>query len=268
MVIYLDVYFIENFIVNFFLLNVTARITNTRCALWKQVIGATIGGIYSVLVMIDVSTYLSNIIVKVFISFLMCKFLLKGKGYLQAIKFLGVFLLCTLTLGGTCLFVEFSIKTNQLLNNSSINFNAQKLLVGMMLLYILLDRIFIYVKDKKNIKNFIYTIIFTIKGNTKEVRVLLDSGNSLREPATNLPVIIVEGSELKDIDISENDLYEIPYKVVSGQSSILQGIKVDRIRIINSNNELIERKAIIAFTNTKLSGENEFNGLLSRGVID
>lgn len=268
MVIYLDVYFIENFIVNFFLLNVTARITNNRCNLWKQIVGATIGGIYSVLVMIDLCAFLNNIIVKILISFVMCKFLLKGKGYIQSIKFLGVFLLCTLTLGGTCLFIEFSIKTNQLMNNSTIDFNVQKLLVGMMLLYILLDRIFIYVKDKKNIRNFIYTIIFTIEGKTKEVKVLLDSGNALREPASNLPVIIVEEEELKDINIQEEELYSIPYKVVSGQSSALQGIKVDRVRIINSNNELIEKKAIIAFTNTKLSGENEFNGLLSRGVLD
>ena len=48
------------------------------------------------------------------------------------------------------------------------------------------------------------------------MRAFLDTGNELREPATNLPVLIVERDIFYDINLSKYDKFYIPYKVING----------------------------------------------------
>ena len=104
-------------------------------------------------------------------------------------------------------------------------------------------------------------------GNILILKAFLDTGNELREVVSNLPCIIIEDRYLKEIDIKENDKYIINYNTIT-ECGQLEGIKGDKIMIRNSLNDEWQRiDAIICKSPMVLSKDNDYQALLSRGVI-
>ena len=80
----------------------------------------------------------------------------------------------------------------------------------------------------------------------------IDSGNTLKDPLTNKPVIIVEQSKLEEI--IGKDFFKggdenfkirfIPFKSIGKQNGMLTGIQPDLI-YINHNEDIIKTKNVI-----------------------
>ena len=129
-----------------------------------------------------------------------------------------------------------------------------------------LHRIVIFVKDRKEILNFIYDVDIVFGEKKKRIKAFLDTGNELREPVTNLPVMIVEKDILSDINIKSKEVFYIPFKVVNGSGGLLKGFKPADVNICK-NNIFEKTELIVAVCDTKLSDLNDYNALLSRGII-
>ncbi|MBM6860776.1 sigma-E processing peptidase SpoIIGA, partial [Clostridium saudiense] len=72
---------------------------------------------------------------------------------------------------------------------------------------------------------------------------------------------------LKEIDIKENDKYIINYNTIT-ESGQLEGIRGDKIMIRNSlSDEWKKIDAIICKSSMVLSKDNDYQALLSRGII-
>lgn len=268
--IYLDVFLIENLIVNFFLLSITCKVLRLKSSRVFQFLGAALGTLYGLLVLIlGESINLNNIFIKLFVSVLMCILATKRTKLISIIKSTVVFMFLTIFLAGLCIFIEFSKNDIDIAENVLlINFSYKKLMLGLMIAYIVFDRIFEFIKGKIEISELVYDVnIITDKGN-KKVSAFLDTGNGLKEPVTNLPVIIVEEEYINDFHMAAENIFNIPYKVVNGQNNCLKGFKPTRVDIYHNNNKMYSKDVIIAVTNSKLSEGEEFNALLSRGIIE
>ncbi len=135
-----------------------------------------------------------------------------------------------------------------------------------MIIYMILDRLVMYVRDRKDINSLTYTVDIVLGDSEKQVTAFLDTGNELREPATNLPVMIIEKDYLEDFNLSKVDKLFIPYQVVNGQIGNLVGFKPKCIKIHNGQ-EITMREVVIAFCENKLSKLSDYHALLSRGII-
>ena len=147
-----------------------------------------------------------------------------------------------------------------------INFPYEWLFISLMVLYITIDRLVIYVKDRNKVFTLIYDVDIVFRNKSKTVRAFLDTGNELREPATNLPVVIVEKSVFENVNLEGMDKFYIPYRVINGKCGKLQGFKPDVVKI-NFGQEIKYREVIIAICKDKLSKFDDYHALLSRGVI-
>ena len=98
------------------------------------------------------------------------------------------------------------------------------------------------------------------------IKGLLDTGNALREPVTNLPCIIVESDFFNDLELNSNNEFLIPYSTI-GEDGLLKGFKSKDIRIRGEDKKWRNVEVILCECKNKLSKENDFNALLSRGVI-
>ena len=67
--------------------------------------------------------------------------------------------------------------------------------------------------------------------------------------------------------IKQKDKYLIPYSVVNGHSGRLEGFKPDYIRIHLDKRCIETDRAVVALCDNKLSNLGEYNGLLSRGIL-
>lgn len=105
MIIYVDILFLENFILDFILLLATKMICGSHWKILRMILASFIGGIYTVFAF---ASGLRNSIVDFIVSLLMVwiSFGIQNKRYFQ--KHLGVFYLASIVFGGaSLLFASF-----------------------------------------------------------------------------------------------------------------------------------------------------------------
>ncbi|MBU3111397.1 sigma-E processing peptidase SpoIIGA [Clostridium lacusfryxellense] len=267
MIVYVDVLIFVNFIVNLFVLHVTVQTLRKKVKLMWMCISSFVGSLYVLTVVYPKLKYLTYLPFKILIMIVMIVIVFREKNILFTIKASLIFLLYSILLAGMCLFIQMNNSNNMSLNLIIIDFPYEKLMLSIMVIYILIYRIMIFIGDRKKISTLIYTIDIVNKNYKKTIKAFLDTGNELREPATNLPVLIVERDVLGDIITEKNNTFLIPYTVVNGTSSKFKGFKPEYINIHIDKKNIETRDVIIAFCEYKLSKDNDYNGLMSRGIL-
>ncbi|EOR27365.1 MULTISPECIES: sigma-E processing peptidase SpoIIGA [Clostridium] len=265
MVVYIDILIIENFFVNLFLLLVTMKVLRYKYG--KSIYFAAIVGAFYTVVLFLQSSILTSLPIKLLVVLLMNLISTKSFKLQNLIKSSVTFIIISFTLCGFCF--AFSIMDNQYSIFKSFeinNYSIKYLLISIMILYIVVVRITDYLRERALIKNFIYEIEIFDEKNTLSIKGLLDTGNALREPVTNLPCIIIENDLLSGLKVPSNELFYIPYSTI-GEEGNLKGFKSEKVRIKGEGKEWKTVEVIICSCKNKLSKENEFNALLSRGVI-
>lgn len=266
MIVYIDVLIVVNFIVNLFILHITVQTLRKRVSIIWMCLSSFLGSLYVLTVVYPKFKYLSYIPFKILIVIVMILIVFRQKNIWFNIKASLIFILYSILLAGMCLYIAMSNSSNMSFSVIVINFPYEKLMLSVMIIYILIYRMVVFIGDRKKISTLIYTIDIVNRSYKKTIKAFLDTGNELREPATNLPVLIVERDILSEVMLEKNNTYYIPYTVVNGTTGKLIGFKPQYINIhINKNIET--RDVIIAFCEYKLSKDNDYNGLMSRGIL-
>lgn len=267
MVVYLDVLLLENFLINLFLLRTTVQTIRKRTSTLRLVTASALGSLYVITVVIPWLQIFTATFFKIAMAFIMIFVALGYKDLVALVKGVGIFILYSMLLAGVAFY--FAIQDNPALSPGAViyNFSYKNIILSLMILYLILNRIVMYVKDRKELISYIFTIEISINGIITKVKTFLDTGNELREPVTNLPVIIVEKQLFKEMNLGSYNTYSIPYSVVSGYGGNLIGIKPDSMKI-HIDGSVKEEKVILAFSDKKLSKHNDYNGLLPRGIIE
>ncbi|MEG1255275.1 sigma-E processing peptidase SpoIIGA [Clostridium sp.] len=267
MVVYLDVLLIENFFVNLFLLTITMKTIKKRVTTKRLVLCSVIGSMYVISIIVPRLHVFTTTPFKILVALIIVAISINEKDLMTILKGTGIFILYSVVLAGMAFYL--AIKDNPTLSPSAMiyNFSYKGLILSLMVIYILFNRLVIYVKERKALISYVYTTEICIDNLKFSVKAFLDTGNELREPATNLPVMIVEKEFFKNLNLSEHSIYNIPYSVVSGYTDKLIGIKPDSIKI-NIDGKMKDENLILAFCDKKLSKHSDYNGLLPRGIIE
>lgn len=265
MVVYIDILIIENFIVNLFLLLITMKVLRYK---YNKTIylAALVGAFYTIALFFENSIF-TSLPFKLLVVLIMTTITSKSFKILNIIKASITFLIMSFTLAGFSF--SFSLMDNQYSIFKSFeisNYSIKYLLISIMILYIVIVRVVDYLRERALINNFIYEIEITDDKNTLYIKGLLDTGNALREPVTNLPCIIIEDDSLNGFNIQRDEMFYIPYSTI-GEEGNLKGFRNEKVRIRGEDKEWKTVEVIICSCKNKLSKENEFNALLSRGVI-
>lgn len=264
MIVFLDILAFENFIVNLFLLNLTSKVTKVKVKFKYAIVSSLIGTAVAVLGLIARFSFLYNLPSKLIIAIIMILIIYKDKDFLFIIKTTSIFIMLSMLLAGFCLFIEYN--DNVEFFKYCINYSYKKLFVSGMIIYMIFERIVSYIQDRKSIVNLTYNVEIIYKKNKRKVKAFLDTGNELREPATNLPVIIVEKIVFEGMKEVINANFKIPYQLVDGSNGFLKGFQPEYINIYYKD-KIERKKVIIAFSDSKLSDLGDYNALLSRALI-
>lgn len=192
---------------------------------------------------------------------------LKEYRFKVASKATGVFLIASFTLAGFCFFIVSLQSRYTIFEYFTLtNISVKLVLLSTIAVYLILQRVGDYIKEKSVVDNFLYDLEIPLQESKIIVKAFLDTGNCLREPVTNLPCIILDDNIFKLFKVNDEEYFHISYNTI-GNEGIMKGIKEDKIRIIDNGKEWRTIEAIICGCPNKLSEDNEFNALLSRGVI-
>lgn len=214
----------------------------------------------------------------------------------EMLKMMVFFYLTSFVFGGAALSVIYMVNTGKIsIQNGMIlgSYTLKTILIGVIIAFIVVILAFKLVKAKFSKKDLFCPI--TIKINGKEIKTIamLDTGNLLKEPITNIPVIVVEHTLLQDAvpkEILDNiekilggDLEEIPENIkneymsklkvipftsLGKQNGMLLGLKADGVELEEAEEVKKVDKIMIGMYNKKLSKKEEYSALLGIDVLN
>lgn len=283
--IYIDILIAVNLFINYILLLLTAKFLSLKWKTIRLVFGEILSGIYSLYILFPETDLFLSVIVKFMmaVSIVWCVFGFKSlKSFIKiTLCFYAInFLFSGLMLGLWILFRPSSME----MNNGVVYFNISPgvLIASTIVSYFIIE-IFYRVIGKNHMKNSFYDIKINIDNSPVKLRAKVDTGNILREPFSNLPVIIVRKSTAEKIipqkllylldNYYENNAcnisnYElkypirmVPFKTVAG-SGVFPAFKPKNI----VNPEGILKKAYIAICPDRTLSE-EIGALINPELI-
>lgn len=257
MKIYLDLTFILNFLLCMLIFTLHDLVFSEPVPVVRKILASLIGSLYSILLILYPSVF-SNNLLKIILFVLICgaafsikpiEIFIKKSLSLFTISFLGAGVLYWLMMD-TVGLVSFINPVFDVKKTSQLIF----FLLGIVI-FVPLTRVFILnVKNLFNSKNMLYQLEITLKGRKVRVKGFMDTGNSLYDPVSKLPVVIVNGSSLRELlgrewenwlskgelwnvpTQSDVRIYFVPFNSMGGEE-ILVAIKADEVLLIGEDNE-------------------------------
>ncbi len=213
----------------------------------------------------------------------------------ELLKQLLIFYMTSFVFGGAAIFLIYFIKPQeaQIKNGNYLGeYSLKAVLLGGIVGFTIVVIAFKVIKSKLSSNDIFYDIEIYIEGKKIETRAIIDTGNMLKEPITNTPVIIVEHTLLYEaipkqvlnnideillgnfegIDEEVREKYMtklkfIPFSSIGKANGMLLGIKADKL-IIRNEEEIKEiEKVILAIYNKSLTKRGEYRALLGINII-
>lgn len=252
MIIYLDAVLLLNFTIDFLLLLGTNRICGYPFQLARCAVGAAIGAVHATVCMLPSLYFLKSFLWR---SVFLCIISIASFGVsLSAIRRAIIFWIMNLALQGIALGLHIDGRT--------------ELICAVCSIFLLC--LFNYGQTSGNVK----FLPVELKFNGRNIRFIAmrDTGNTLHDPVTGKPVLIVDATvaqqltglsskQLKDpIGVIESGeisgLRLIPYKTVGQSGGMLLGLCLPKVKVGNR----IEN-TMVAFAPEKLSGDGTYQAL-------
>lgn len=266
-VIYADILFLINFSLDYLCIFIAGLLINCRGAVWRMLIAATAGGLYSFFpYVIELPVYLSlplNLLAAAALCFI-------AFGRRDIKKFLltvGTFVVSSALLGG--LITAFYSMSGRYSDGVYTEVDALSfcliclLSAGIALSYGLICRKKIHTRSAE---------LRIYSGERKfSVRLLCDSGNLVTEPFSALPVIVISASCLPPpYDTPESELFPLPIRIIpfstgAGKGCIF-GFRPDRIELLRPARKPKRIDAFIGIDTENISFSG-YDGLLPTAVL-
>lgn len=270
MVIYADVLVLLNLYVNYFLLLATEKICKTPLKFWRRLLGAAVGALGALYILLPQGNAALSAAVKLLISLLIVA---AAFGFGSAKRFLrstAVFYAATFAFAGVMMALWFTFKPSGMaVNNSVVYFNVSPMLlvVSTVVCYAAVALIRRLSGRKNRSDDVIHTLEITHGNTSVSINALLDTGHSLHDLFSDRPVIVVDMYVIKSLlpsscvpalataseppDSLKGNYYLVPYSVVSG-GGIMPAFKPDKV-LIDGRAEL--QNVLIGASTTPISGD-------------
>lgn len=290
MTIYIDVVLIENLLMNYIILFATGVILKIKIKHIRLILASLIGAIYTIIAYISALRIYSNIFLKFILSLIIIYIAFNPKSVKKLFKFTLIFYLTSFVFGGAAFALIYIVKPQDILRNNGLVLNTNSLktiFISAIIAFAIIIIGFKVVKNKISAKDMYCNIKIILNQKEIETKAMIDTGNFLREPITNTPVIVVEHTLLYDCmpkeilnhletilggDFSEipdkvreeyiSRLKVIPFSSLGKQNGMLLGIKADKVIIKSDEEEKENDNVIIGIYNKSLTKRGEYRALL------
>lgn len=290
MTIYIDIIFIENLIINYIILYVTGVITKAKIKNKKLIISSIIGATYSIIYYILKLEIYSSFILKIILSAIMIYIAYDTKSFKTLWKKIILFYLVSFVFAGAALGIIYMVNSQDITIQNGVlvgSYTIKTILIGIIIAFIIINVGFDIVKTKISKKDLICDMEIKINNKTIKTKAMIDTGNFLKEPITNIPVAVVEHTLLYDAIPKEilnnmdkilggdlealsqeiqneymSKLKVIPFSSLGKQNGMLLGIKADKLIIQNEDGDKVIDKVIIGIYNKSLTKRGEYRALV------
>lgn len=284
---------------NYIILFATLVIIKAKCRHQQArlILSSIIGSIYAIIVYLNIMQIYANIFSKIILSIVMVYVAFNPKNFKQLSKQLLIFYLVSFIFGGCTFALIYFIKPENVIINNGVfvgTYPIKVTLIAGTLAFIITQIAFKINRSKLNSKNTFFNIEIFYEDKILKVKALLDSGNMLKDPISELPVVIVEKEKIEEIipkdflnyienilggdtkrEYKDNNIQEylskvrmVPFMSIGQENGMLTGIRVDKIRINTEDINVEKNNAIVGIYDKKLTKDNKYNALIGLNLLE
>lgn len=290
MTIYIDIVLIENLIMNYIILFTTAVVLKIKVNHIRLISASLLGAGYSIIAYMGIIKVYSSIILKIILSVLIIYIAFNPQNIKKMCKDLLLFYLVSFVFGGAAFALIYIIKPQNILMKNGLflgTYTLKTVMLGAVVAFCIIIGAFAIIKNKISKKDMFCEIEILINQKKIKTKAMIDTGNMLKEPITNVPVIVVEhillyscmpkeilnnlkeimGGDFKNIpcDIQEkyiSKLKLIPFSSLGKQNGMLIGIRPEYVKVITDEQEKINKNVIIGIYEKSLTKKGEYQALI------
>lgn len=295
MTIYIDLIFFENIVMNSIIIYATSVIIKQKPKILRVLISSIIGAIYSIALYITNYKIYTSIISKIILSIIMMYVAFKPSNLKIMFKQVLIFYLTSFVFGGVALNLIYFLKPENISIKNGMftgEYALKVIMLGALVAFIIVKISIKIIKTKITPKDMYCKIKMKINEKQIETNAMIDTGNLVKEPITNTPVVIVESSLLEGIIPKEilNNLENIlcgnlnnipqeiqeeyftklrciPFSSLGKENGMLVGIKIPEIIAQNEEEEKKTSNIIIGIYDKSLTKRGEYRALIGVELI-
>ena len=279
---------------NSIILYATAIMLKIKPSIIRILISGTIGSLYAMIIYVTQFKIYESIITKIILSVIMVYIAFNPQNIKKLCKQILIFYLTSFIFGGVALYLIYFIKPQNVLIKNGLfagKYVLKVILFGAIVAFVIIKLSIKIIKTKIQPKDMYCKVKLKINGKEIQTTAMIDTGNLVREPITNIPVIIVESSLMYDILPKEiinnlenilggnlNDIPEeirniyipklrwIPYKSLGKENGMLLGIKIDGMEVEKEEIHKVQN-VIVGIYDKSLTKRGEYRALVGIDMI-
>ncbi len=289
----------ENLVMNYLILWITARFSKAKTTSLRLLLGALAGAVYvSVMILFPAVEFYYSIPAKLMLSVLILLIAFRIDGFGTFAKTLAILYISTFVFAGAAFAFLYLNSTGGFVRNGIVYIfwksKWSTLALSILTAAIILKVFWELVQYKLSKGRLLKTVGISVDKRKVSLQALVDTGNSLHDPITKLPVVVVEFAaissilpeEIKEIFTGEGeeDLSRltalvsgsswysrfrlIPFTSLGKENGMLIGFKPDYLEI---DSESDEKKGIynviVGIYNKALSKNNSYRALVGPDLL-
>lgn len=290
MTLYVDILFLENLLANCLIIKLTGAISGFEVKTFRMILASSLGALYAILaVVIPKTAILSGLLTRVIVSILMILIAFKIRGVSEFLRRWGMMLLSAFLLAGCTYGISSLFASSAAPYGGVMYISPQAILKAFLLsgaICILLVRPIGRILSGKAYKEGAILPVYIKMGDkSARLRALVDTGNSLVDPITGYPVLVVEADSIKSILPAEvyeaaitnnidiygssegknpwlHRLHLIPFKSIGKENGILTGFRPDVVRVGKEGSLKEIKDVIVGICAVKLSSSANYSALM------
>ncbi|KAB3538578.1 sigma-E processing peptidase SpoIIGA [Alkaliphilus pronyensis] len=296
MIVYAEYVFLENFIMNYLILSLTSKFGKAIPQKIKLVIASSVGALYAFIIFFPSLHFLFSFVMKFACSMLIIVIAFTPYRFKDFFRLLGIFYFITMVFGGAGFALFYFTNFNGVISNGIFyitNISIKNIIISCGIGYILINFCWGYIQKQLSKDKIFMKVKIKMNGEAVELVGMVDTGNSLIDPISNHPVMIVEFDAIlnllpldthkifmtskfpnfNDIATSINNtawvtrLRVIPYEALGTENGMLVGFKPDGVVIEHESEIKNINDIIIAIYSKKLSKTGNYRALLHPDLI-
>ncbi|SCX88159.1 sigma-E processing peptidase SpoIIGA [Alkaliphilus peptidifermentans] len=296
MIVYAEYVFLENFIMNYIILSLTSKFGKAIPKRFQIAIASSIGALYAFIIFFPSLHFLFSFIMKIACSMFIIVIAFTPYRFKDFFRLLGIFYLITIIFGGAGFALFYFTNFNGIISNGIFyitNISVKNIILSCGIGYILINFCWGYVQKQLTREKILMKVKIHMNGEVVELIGMVDTGNSLIDPITHYPVMIVEFDAILNLlpedihaiflatrfpnynEISSScinaswitRLRIIPYEALGTENGMLVGFKPDGVIIEKDSQIKNINDIIIAIYSKKLSKTGDYRALLHPDLV-
>jgi stage II sporulation protein GA (sporulation sigma-E factor processing peptidase) len=281
-----------NFMVNTFLLCLTARLAGRTMKFSRLLAGGLLAALYSLVVFLPAAEAAFSLAAKLAASLLITAFTFRPHRIIELLRLCGIFFLASFFLGGAVFALHFISSTPAVVRGGVFYLAPPKpgvILAGVLVTFSLVAGVWHFSERKRQQRDISFTLLVENGNGKVTVPAIVDTGNSLRDPFSGRPLCIVSYHALAPLlplelllayekggdpvavlsalaDTDKTSFGVVPFRSLEN-AGMLVTFKPERVTLCEGDKRCILPDTVVAISGKVLSLDGDVEALLHPGTL-